>query len=106
MYGGSAASNWQLSTIVEVETECEHEACQKADNKKVLVDAKPHRKEAVAAIKACIMQEHATALEAKKIEKLRIIAECKAKKARITAETKARQAEKRVWTTFLLSNIH
>ena len=78
---------------------------QKADDKKALVDAKLHGKEAVAAIKARIVQEHATALEAKKIEKLRVTAERKAEKARITAETKARQAEKRVWTTFLLSNI-
>lgn len=106
MYGGSAASNRRLSTIAEVEAEREREARQKADDKKALADAKPHGKEAVAAIKARIVQEHATASEAKKIEKLRITAERKAEKARVAAETKARQAEKRVRTTCLLSNIH
>jgi len=69
------------------------------------VDVKSHGKEAVAAFKARIVQQHAAASDAKKIEKLRITAEHKAEKARIAVENKARQAEKRVCNHFCLFHI-
>ena len=82
------------------EAERQREAHQKADNKKALMEAKSQGKEAVATTRARIVQEHAAASQAKKIEKVRITVERQAEKARISAENKARQVEKRVRNIF------
>jgi hypothetical protein len=47
------------------------------------------------------MEECAAVSQAKKLEKLRITAECKAKKARVVAEAKAKQAKKKVSKDFM-----
>ena len=115
------ASNRCILSIVELEAEREREArqkaddkkaereqeaCQKADDRKAIADAKLQGKEAVVAARACVTQEHAAASQAKKVEKLRITAECQAEKVRIAAEHKARQVEKRVRDVFLLFDVH
>jgi len=115
------ASNRRISSIVELEAEREQEACQKADDKKAereqeacqkaddrkaIADVKLQGKEAVVAARARIAQEHAVALQAKKVKKLRITTECQAEKVRIAAEHKARQVEKRVRDVFLLFDVH
>ena len=71
----------------------------------MLADAKLQGKEAIAALKACLTQEHAKASQAKKIEKLRITTEHKAERAKVAAENKARQVKRRVCNYFLLFNI-
>jgi hypothetical protein len=53
-------------------------------------------KEAHAAVKARLTQERAATSEAKKLEKLRIVAEQKAEKARLAAESKAKRSEAKV----------
>jgi IS5 family transposase len=69
-YGGSEASTRHISSIVENKAEKECKVCQKAEDKKVLADAKLQGKEAVAALRACIAQERAKASQARKLEKL------------------------------------
>ena len=59
-------------------------------------EAKKLGKEAHAAVKARLTQERATALEAKKIEWLRISAEQKAEKARLAAESKGKRIDTKV----------
>jgi hypothetical protein len=76
--------------------EKDHEAAQKAEDRKALADAKEQGKEAVAAVKAWIAQDCVASAEAKKVEKLRVAAEWQAEKARVAAEKKAKQAEQRV----------
>jgi hypothetical protein len=76
--------------------EKDHEVAQKAEDHKALTDAKEQGKEAVAAVKAWIAQDHAASAEARKVEKLRVAAERQMEKARVTAEKKAKQAEQRV----------
>jgi hypothetical protein len=46
-YGGSDASTWCISSLIEIEAEKEQEAWQKADDKKALADAKSQGKEAM-----------------------------------------------------------
>ena len=82
--------------VAEIEMEKSHEAAQKVDDRNTLAEAKKLGKEAHAAAKARLAQECAAASEAKKTEKLRIIAEQKAEKARLAAESKAKQAEAKV----------
>ncbi len=48
--------------------------------------------------KAQIAHQQAAAAEAKKLEKLRVTAECQAEKARVAAENRARQTERKVCT--------
>ena len=93
---GKVVSSHRILSIAEVEAEKKHEASQKADNCKALVEAKSQGKEAHAAVKAHIAQEQAEVVQAKKLEKLKITAEQQAEKARVAAENKAKQAEKRV----------
>ena len=101
-YGGPDASTQRVSAVLEIEAQKEREACQKAEDKKALLGAKSQGCEAVAAVKARIEEERATASQAKKLEKLRITAERKAEKARNVAEAKMRQAEKKVCKHFFL----
>ncbi len=63
---------------------------------KALADAKEQGKEAIAAVKARIAQDHTASAEARKVEKLRVAAEQQVEKARVAAEKKAKQAEQRV----------
>jgi len=63
---------------------------QKEGECKALAKAKKLGKEAHAAVKAQLAQEWAAAAEAKKVERLRVAVEQKAKKARLAAESKAR----------------
>jgi len=81
--------------VAEIIMEKEREDAQKASDCNALTEAKK-RKEAHAAIKAQLIQEWAAASEAKKMEKLRIVAEQKAEKARLAAENKAKRAEAKV----------
>jgi hypothetical protein len=76
--------------------EKEQEEAQKADDRNALAEAKKLGKEAHAAFKARLAQEWAATSEAKKMERLRIVAEQKAEKARLAAETKAKRAEAKV----------
>ena len=105
IYGGTEASSRCVSSIAEVEAEQERVARQRADDKKALAHAKTQGKEAIAAVRAHIAQEQATASHARQLEKLRIAMECKEEKLRIAAEKKERQAEKKVGDHFLLFNI-
>ena len=76
--------------------EKDREAAQKAEDHKVLADAKEQGKEAITAVKAQIAQDRTASAEAEKVEKLRVAAEWQAEKARVAAEKKAKQAEQRV----------
>ena len=60
------------------------------------MDAKEQGKEAIAAVKAQIVQDRAASAEARKVERLRVAAERQVEKARVAAEKKAKQAEQRV----------
>ena len=82
--------------VAEIIMEKEREDAQKASDCNALTEAKKLGKEAYAAIKAQLIQEWAAASEAKKMEKLRIVAEQKAEKARLAAENKAKRAEAKV----------
>ena len=84
MNGGTEAPSRRISSIIEIEAKRARDARQKADEKKALADAKSQGKEAIAALKARLAQEHATASQAKKIKKLRITAERKAERVRVT----------------------
>lgn len=74
--------------IAENEAEKERDTRRKFENRKALADAKAQGKEAVAVVRARIAQEQAAVAEAKKVEKLRLMAERQEKKARIAAENK------------------
>jgi len=76
--------------------EKEREDAQKANDHNALAEAKKLGKEAHTAAKARLAQEQAATSEAKKMERLRIIAEQKAEKARLAAESKAKWVEARV----------
>jgi len=90
-----ASSRW-VSTIAGIKREKEREDAQKANDRNALAEAKKLGKEAHAAFKARLTQEQAATSEAKKMERLRIVAEQKAEKARLAAESKAKQAEAKV----------
>ena len=95
-HGGNDILMRQVSSIAEIEMEKDHEAALKAEDRKVLTDAKEQGKEALAAVKAHIAQDCAASAEAKKVEKLRVAAERQVEKARVAAEKKAKQAKQRV----------
>ena len=76
--------------------EKDREDAQKVSDRNALAEAKKLGKEAHAAVKARLAQEQAATSEAKKMEKLRIVAEQKAEKARLAAETRAKQAAAKV----------
>ncbi len=78
------------------EAEKERELARKAEERKVLADAKRLGKEAHAALKARLAQEQAAMSEAIKVQKLKITAEKKAEKARLAAENKAKRADAKV----------
>jgi hypothetical protein len=80
--------NRRVSLIAENEAEKERDARRKVENRLALADAKAQGKEAVAAVRARIAQEQAAAAEAKKVQKLKAMAERQEKKARIAAENK------------------
>ena len=86
--GDHAVLSQCIFVITKNEAEKEHEALQKVQEHKDLAKVKAQGKEAFALVKARITQEHAVAAEAKKVEKLRAMAECQEKKARIAAEKK------------------
>ena len=86
-------SSQQVSTIADIEIEKEKEDAQKVNDYNALTEAKKLGREAHAAFKTYLAQEQAATLEAKRLEKLRIVAEQKAEKARLAAESKAKQAE-------------
>jgi len=90
-----------VSTIAENEVEKECEALQKVEERKALAEAKAQGKEVVAAVRACIVQERAAAAEAKKVQKLRAVAERKEKMARITAENKKVCIGSCTWTLMI-----
>jgi len=96
VHGGNEALTRQVSSIAETEMEKNCEAAQKAEEHKVLADAKEQGKEAIAAVKARIAQDRTASAEARKVEKLRVAAEQQVEKARVAAEKKAKQAEQRV----------
>ena len=77
-----------MSTIAENEVEKEQEALRKVENRTALAEAKAQGKEAVAAVRARIAQEQAMVAKAKKVQKLRAMAERQEMKARIAAEKK------------------
>lgn len=62
----------------------------------MLAEAKKQGREALAAAKARLVQERTAASEAKKVKKLKIVAEQKAEKARLAAKNKAKQAKAKV----------
>jgi hypothetical protein len=78
----------RVSVIAENEAEKKREARRKIDDCKALADAKAQGKEAVAVVRARIAQEKTAIAEARKVEKLRVMAERQEKKARIAAESK------------------
>ena len=90
-----------MSTITENEVEKEREALQKVKECKALAEAKAQGKEAVATVRARIVQEWAAAAEAKKVQKLRAVAEHKEKMARIAAENKKVRIGSRTWTLMI-----
>jgi hypothetical protein len=89
-------SSRRVSSIADIEMEKEKDDAQKANDRNALAEAKKLGKEAHAAFKARLAQERAATSEAKRLEKLRIIAEQKAEKARLAAESKAKRAEAKV----------
>jgi hypothetical protein len=96
VHGGNDVLMRRVSLIAKIEAEKDREAAQKAEDCKVLVDAKEQGKEAIAAVKAWIAQDWAASAEAIKVEKLRVTAEWQVEKARVAVEKKAKQAEQRV----------
>jgi hypothetical protein len=80
--------NRRVALIAENEAEKERDTRRKVENRLALADAKAQGKEAVAAVRARIAQEQAAAAEAKKVQKLKVMAERQEKKARIAAENK------------------
>jgi len=90
-----------VSTITENEVEKEREALQKVKECKALAEAKAQGKEAVATVRARIVQEWAAAAEAKKVQKLRAVAEHKEKMARIAAENKKVHIGSCTWTLMI-----
>jgi len=80
----------RVSAVAEIETEKNRKNAQKANDHIALTEAKKLGKEAHAAAKARLTQEWAATSEAKKIKKLRVIADQKAEKARLAAKTKAK----------------
>ena len=95
-HGGNSTSTRRLISIAVVEEEKAREASRWEDDQRTLAEAQAQGKEAHAAAKACITQEREAVLQAKKIERLRVTAECQAEKARLAAENKARQLERKV----------
>jgi hypothetical protein len=95
-HGGNEVLTRRVSSIAELEAEKDCEAARKVEDCKALADAKEQGKDAVAAVKAQIMQDRAALAEARKVEKLRVAAERQVEKARVAAEKKAKQAEQRV----------
>ena len=94
--GDSTACFRWVSTVAEYEMEKDCKEARRADDRNALAEAKKLGKKVHAAVKAQLAQEQAATSEAKKTEKLRVIAEQKAEKARLAAESKAKQAEARV----------
>ena len=82
--------------IAEVEAEKKHKDDQKVNDRVALVKAKKLDKEAHAAVKARLTQEWAVTSEAKKMERLRIVAEQKTEKARLAAKSRAKRAHAKV----------
>jgi hypothetical protein len=95
-HGGNDILTRRVTSIAKIEMEKDHKAARKAEDRKVLADAKEQGKEALAAVKARITQDRAASAEAKKVEKLRVVAEWQVEKARVTAEKKVKQVEQRV----------
>ena len=95
-YGDDTVLSSRVSTITVNEAEKERELARKAEERKVLADAKRLGKEAHAALKARLAQEQAAMSEAIKVQKLKITAEKKAEKARLAAENKAKRADAKV----------
>ena len=95
-HGGNDILMRRVTSIAEIEMEKDREAARKAEDRKALADAKEQGKEAIAAVKAQIAQDHTASAEARKVEKLRVAAERQMEKARVAAEKKAKQAEQRV----------
>lgn len=71
-----------------------------------IAEAKRMGKEALTAVKAQITQKCAAALKAKKLKRLRVVAEQKAEKARPSAQSKAKQADAKVCLFFLISTLY
>jgi len=95
-HGGNEVLTRRVSSIAELKVEKDREAARKVEDRKALADAKEQGKDAVAAVKARIVQDSAASAEARKVEKLRVAAERQVEKARVAAEKKAKQAEQRV----------
>jgi len=72
---------WCLISITTIEEEKAHEASHREEDQRMLAEARAQGKEAHAAAKACIAQEREAAMQAKKIERLRVTAEHQAEKA-------------------------
>jgi len=105
-HGGTSASTRRLISIAVIEEEKAREASQRAEDQRTLAEARAQGKEAHAAAKARIAQEKEVAVQAKKIEQLRITAERRAEKARVAAENKARQLERKVRGRCPRSQVH
>jgi len=71
---------------------------QKTEDCRALEEAKARGKEAYAMAKAQIAHQRAAEAQAKKLEKLRVTAECQTEKAQLAVENRARQAERKVCT--------
>ncbi len=86
--------------------EKEREDVQKTADRNTLLKAKKLGKEAHAAVKARLAQECAAAIEAKKMDKLRIATEQKAEKARLAAKSKAKRGDAKVRIYSPFSAVH
>jgi hypothetical protein len=93
----------RVASVAERELEKEREENQKAEDRKALAQAKLESKEAYAALKAQIEQGRAAAVEARRLEKLRLAAERQAEKAKAAADSKARRGGRKVCALSLFS---